>query len=52
MLALIEKLETEQARAHSSEQKVEELIDHLEILQVGDSERDLSKGEDEAVAGS
>ena len=46
VLALIEKLETEQARAHSLEQKVEELID-LEILQVGDSERGLSKGEDE-----
>lgn len=52
VLALIEKLETEQTRAHSLEQKVEELIDHLEILQVGDSERGLSKGEDEAVAGS
>ena len=41
VLALIEKMETEQARAYSLEQKVEELIDHLELLQVGESERDL-----------
>ncbi|KAK3172858.1 hypothetical protein OEA41_006183 [Lepraria neglecta] len=40
VIALIEKLEMEQARAHSLEQKVEELIVHLEVLQVKDSEKD------------